>query len=443
MSENRITRRNGVPASERGASLHVAILAEFAAASGGAEKVAVESARALAEAGAAVTYIQAIPGPVDPLLDHPRVHRLDLGLPDVWSLPAWRGAASGIWNGEAAARLAAALDGLPSPPDCLHLHQWTRALSPAVLPVLLGRGAPLVLTLHDYALTCPNGVDYRFDRAEPCTVAPLSGACLAAPCDPKSRLHKGVRVGRAAALRVAVRGADLDVVHVCDGSRARMEGRSGALRLRHHRIDNPVRVERREPAAPEAGEAVAYVGRLTPEKGADLVAEAARRAGLPALFIGAGPLEAHLRAQGAEVLGWMSPEAVETILRRRARAVCAPSRWVETGPLTVYEALAQGIPVVASRRSGAAEKVADGETGFVVEPEVEALAGAFRALRDDRLVARFGRAAYDRYWQAPLTLAAHARALLALYRRLAEESFMRQCGMSEPIPSPAAMRRTA
>lgn len=98
---------------------------------------------------------------------------------------------------------------------------------------------------------------------------------------------------------------------------------------------------------------------------------------------------------------------------------------------------------MASRRSGAAEKVADGETGFVVEPEVEALAGAFRALRDDRLVARFGRTAYDRYWQAPLTLAAHARALLALYRRLAEESFMRQCGMSEPIPSPAAMRRTA
>lgn len=62
--------------------MHVVIVAEFAAASGGAEKVAVESARGLAEAGATVTYIQAITGPVDPLLDHPRLHRIDLALPD-------------------------------------------------------------------------------------------------------------------------------------------------------------------------------------------------------------------------------------------------------------------------------------------------------------------------------------------------------------------------
>ena len=432
MPENGISRRDDALTSEQGTAMHVVILAEFAAASGGAEKVAVESARALAEAGAEVTYIQAIGGPVDPLLDHPRLRRIELGLPDVWSLPAWRGAASGIWNGAAAARLAATLDtldALPRPPDCLHLHQWTRALSPAVLPVLLARGIPVVLTLHDYALACPNGVDYRFDRAEPCTLTPLSGACLAASCDPKSRLHKLVRVGRAAALRLAVGRTALDVVHVCDGSRARMEGRLGALRVRHHRVDNPVRVERGPPAEPAANDAVVYVGRLTPEKGADLIAEAARRVGLPALFVGAGPLEARLRAEGAEVLGWRSPEAVAAILRRRARAVCAPSRWLETGPLTVYEALAQGLPVVASRRSGAAEKVVDGETGFVVEPEAAALTGAFGSLKDDALTARLGREAYDRYWRAPLTLAAHARSLLTLYSRLSNEYLMRQCGM--------------
>ena len=408
--------------------MHVVILAEFAAASGGAEKVAVESARGLAEAGARVTYIQAVEGPVDPLLEHPRLHRVALDLPDVWSLPAWRGAATGVWNGEAARRLAAALDALPVPADCLHLHQWSRAFSPAVLPVLLGRPAPTVLTLHDYFLACPNGVYYRFDRAEPCSLRPMSTSCLAAPCDPKSRLHKAVRVARAAALRVARGRATLDVIHVCDASRLRMEGMLGEERLRHHRIDNPVRVALDAPAEPARGDAVAYVGRLTAEKGADLVAEAARRAGLPALFVGAGPLEGPLRAQGAEVIGWRAPSEVAAILRTRARAVCAPSRWYETGPLTVYEALAQGIPAVASTRSGAAEKVRHGETGLVVEPEAGALAEAFAALKDDALVARLGRAAHAEYWRAPPTLAAHAEALLGLYRQLADEETARRRG---------------
>ena len=408
-----------VPAAAASAArLHVAILAEFAAATGGAEKVAIESARALADAGVTVTFIQAVASPGDPLLDHANVARVCLDLPDVWTLPAWRGAAAGIWSGEAARRLAAALDRLPRPPDVIHLHQWTRALSPAVFPVLARSGVPVAVTLHDYALACPNGVYYRFDRAEPCSLTPLSSACLAAGCDPRSRGHKLVRVARSAALRIATGRERLDVVHVCDASRARIGTLAGTVRLRHHRIDNPVRVERRDPADPARGDAVVYVGRLTPEKGADLLAEAARAAGLTAVFIGAGPLAGALRAQGAEVLGWRAPEAVSDLVRARARAVCAPSRWFETGPLTVYEALAQGVPVVASRRAGAAERVVDGETGFTVEPTVAAMTDVLRRLTDDALVARLGAAAHARYWAAPTTLATHAGALIALYRDL-------------------------
>ncbi len=66
--------------------------------------------------------------------------------------------------------------------------------------------------------------------------------------------------------------------------------------FRHHRIDNPVRVARAAPADPASGDAIAFVGRFTREKGADLVAQAAQRAGLPSLFIGDGPLADALRA---------------------------------------------------------------------------------------------------------------------------------------------------
>jgi glycosyltransferase involved in cell wall biosynthesis len=407
--------------------MHVVILAEFAAASGGAEKVALESARGLAEAGLGVTYIQAIPGAVDPLLDHAGIRRIDLGLPDIWSLGPARAAAAGIWHAAAARRLAAALAALPERPACIHLHQWTRSLSPAVFPVLAGAEVPLVVTLHDYALACPNGVYYRFDRAEPCGLAPLSAACLAAPCDPRSRAHKLVRVARAAVLRQVARQVarhrPLHVVHVCDASRQRLGDLLGGYAVTHHRIDNPVRVPEGRPADPAGGDAIAYVGRLTREKGADLVADAARAAGLPALFIGTGPLEAELRARsGVAVIGWQKPEAVWDTLRGRARALAAPSRWYETGPLTVYEALAAGIPVVASDRSGAAEKVRHGRTGFVVAPEVGPLAEAFTALRDGARAGALGAEAYRQFRATPMTLERHAAALRALYAGLGPTS---------------------
>ena len=279
--------------------MHIVILAEFAVASGGAEKVAVESAHGLARAGIDITYIQAIDGAVDPLLDHPNIRHITLGNADIWSRPPMDAALSGLWNWQSAARLRSILRSLPRPADVIHLHQWTRSLSPSVFPVLFDSGVPVAVTLHDYFLSCPNGVYYRFDQDRPCGLKPLSKSCVVAPCDPRSRFHKAIRVGRSVVQSRALRRRHLDLVHVCDASLRRADDLKGSFSVTHHRVDNPVRVERGVRANPAAAAAIAYVGRLTREKGADLVAEAARDAGMPALFIGTGPLEAELSVQAA------------------------------------------------------------------------------------------------------------------------------------------------
>ena len=88
-------------------------------------------------------------------------------------------------------------------------------------------------------------------------------------------------------------------------------------------------------------------------------------------------------------------------------------------PRVVMEAMCHGIPVVATRIDGVPEMVADGETGFLVEPDdaagfAEATASL---LRDDGLRRRMGAAGRERARQV-FSPAAYEAAMLALYRKI-------------------------
>jgi glycosyltransferase involved in cell wall biosynthesis len=399
--------------------MHAVIFSDFAVPSGGAQKVAIESAVALADAGVKVTLIHSIEGE-DERLDHPSIRRVALGCKDVWKLSAAKGAIKGVWNVAAARKLAAILPPLAQGGDTvLHLHQWTRAFSPSILKVLLASRMPLAVTAHDYFLSCPNGVYYRFEREAPCALTPLSLRCLVANCDPRSFAHKGVRVARSFATARAIARKPFDVVHVSDRGRDTLIGflPSG---LRHHRIDNPIPLAKGPIAIIRPEARFAYIGRLTKEKGAVVAARAALLAAAPILFIGEGPAEAEIRAANprAEISGWRSRAEIDEMLRGEMRAVLAPSLWYETGPLTVYEAAAAGVPAIASDRCGAAERVKHAATGFIVEPKAEALASAMRRLMEGGTAQRLGMEAYGAYWADPPTPAAHAKRLISLYEEM-------------------------
>lgn len=401
--------------------MRIVILADFAIPNGGAPKVAIESARALAEAGSRVTFIHAVGDKADPRLDHPGIERLGLGLSDVWDLPRAQGVAAGLWNATAARRLTTILSDRSRDALVLHLHQWTRAFSPSIFPVLVGSGHPLVVTLHDYFLACPNGVYYRFEKERPCDVRPMSIACLTAPCDPRNSFFKAIRTMRTGLTNHGLLRASFDVIHVSDRGRDTITPLL-PFDVAHHRVDNPVDVAERPPVDILAGAKIAYVGRLTHEKGADLVAAAAKAAGVGAIFIGDGPLGDEVRRLNpeAECLGWKSSAEVEHLLRTRVKVVVAPSRWYETGPLTVYEAMAAGLPTIVSNRAGAAEKVVHGETGWVVEPDIGAVAQGLRALAEPGRAQALGREAHRRFWAAPPSPSVHATRLLEVYAAMLE-----------------------
>ncbi|OWY60904.1 hypothetical protein B7486_66675 [cyanobacterium TDX16] len=178
---------------------------------------------------------------------------------------------------------------------------------------------------------------------------------------------------------------------------------------------------------PEGG-GVLYAGRLTPEKGVDLLLDlwsSTEAPAVPLRLVGSGELEVKARSvagahPAVEVLGPLPSEQVGSEIDRAA-VVVVPSRWPDPLPTIAIEALAHGRPVVAADVGGLPE-IVDAEVGALVPPTVAALSeGLARVLAD---APALGAAARLRYLDRFTEEAALDR-LVQTYRSLVGDSRLR------------------
>lgn len=297
-------------------------------------------------------------------------------------------------------RAARALDSLLADvrPDVAHIHHLHRHLTPSILGPLRRRGVPVVWTVHDYELICPNAHLYtqgaycdrckghryeeavrrscrREDRAQSLAVAAEKWVHWKAGI--WDRVDRYLCPSRFLLERLAEFGLPVD-------------------RLAHHPNCLP-----EAPAAETTGVGWIYAGRLTREKGVDdLVAAARQLPEVPLTVVGDGA--ERLRLQRAappwvRFLGHVPPDRLAGLLRG-ARVVAVPSRWPENDPFAVLEAQMAGKPVVACAVGGIPEQVRDGEDGLLVPPgQPSLLAGRVgELLTDDARASRIGKAARSR-----------------------------------------------
>ena len=184
------------------------------------------------------------------------------------------------------------------------------------------------------------------------------------------------------------------------------------------RWDRGVDIRRFDPAKRTAGLLpgelnVLYAGRLTKEKGAELLADAflAARAQDPRLHLvlaGGGPEEGYLRERlgdQATFLGWLEGDELARLYASADMFLFA-SR-TDTFGQVLLEAQASGLPTVAVAVGGPAGLISDGETGLLCPPSADALAEALLRLAASPLTrARLARnalaAVRDRTWDAAL-----------------------------------------
>jgi glycosyltransferase involved in cell wall biosynthesis len=394
----------------------VVVLNDFCHVQGGASRVAIDEAVALRKSGLDVTFLGAV-GPTCEALDGAGVRTICLGQPELASvaqhpLVAFRT----LWNRAACRALQSLMPTLDPRRSIVHLHGYTKALTAA--PALIASRArlPVICTLHDFFAACPNGAFFDYRRQKPCQLRALSMSCTFTACDKRHPVHKAYRVVRGFSQR--------HIAHFPESVRdyITLSGQSAELLrpylpadARFHPLANIIDIQRSPKVDVGANRTLLVVGRLDAEKGVLLAAEAARRAGLPIVFAGDGPLRSDIEETGARVTGWLTPDDVRHEMEQ-ARCLIFPSLWYETFGLVVTEAAARGVPAIVSDIAAPAERIADGSSGWVFRSgDLDSLIRCVQSTRDSNAVRAVGTAAYNEYWAKPSDPGRHTAELTSIY----------------------------
>lgn len=277
-------------------------------------------------------------------------------------------------------------------PFVLHAHNLYPLFSPAILAWARRRGIPVVYHCHNYRLTCPVETHFRAGRTcRKCLEGGL-GWCLARNCRGDLAESAAYALQNLQARRAGI--ADRLVAAFIAPTRFTRDwlAAAGVPAAKLAVLPYPVAAPGTA-ADPARGEYVAFAGRCSPEKGLETLLAAAKRTGLPLQVAGATPSGAV--ARGVVWRGFLRGAELESFYRG-ARFLVVPSLWFETFGLVAAEAMAHGIPVVASRIGALAELVEDGRTGSLFSPGdadelAEVMLGLWRAPERCRRLGAAGR----------------------------------------------------
>jgi glycosyltransferase involved in cell wall biosynthesis len=314
-------------------------------------------------------------------------------------------------------------------PEVAHFINTFPLISPAAYHVCRSANVPVVQTVGNYRLVCPAALLRRNGRScEDCVgrAVPWPGVlhrCYRGSATASATVAAMLSVHRA--LGTFRNLVDLYLAPTAFLRQKLVEGGFPESRI----VVRPNFVSDPGPRGSQGSYAL-FVGRLSEEKGIETLLRAFRRLpDIPLRIVGDGPLADRVRGAMAggnlprgELLGWR-PRAEVFQLMKGARTLVFPSECYEGLPMTVVEAFACGLPVVASRVGAMQEIVEHDRTGVLFTPgDADALAGAVSRL--DAMpaeVERMGREARLRYETHYAVGPAHDR-LLDAYEQAARRS---------------------
>ena len=298
-------------------------------------------------------------------------------------------AASPVYASRAQKELTALLRG--ERPDVLHLHNVYPFLSPAVVNTAHRNGVPVVQTIHNVRHECLNGLYFRDGRVcHDCVGKRFDLPGVVHACYRGSRAQSAIMATSLAVHKGTWRSVDRFIALTTWSAEylVRFGIPPERITVKPNSTPDPGPV-------PPPGDGFAYVGRLSAEKGLEMLLQAWNRYPVGALggltIVGDGPLrpmveQAASMRTDVNFLGRQPREHVDAAVRASA-ALVLPSVWEETLPTVALEALANARPVLATNLGGMPYLVGAGGpgpvAGWVVEPTVDGLADGLRRAREE------------------------------------------------------------
>ena len=310
-------------------------------------------------------------------------------------------------------------------PQVVHFHNTFPLISPAAYYAAKAEGVPVVQTLHNYRMFCPNGSFFRDGQVcEDCLgkAVPWSGVLHA--CYRKSRAETGVVAALLTLQRVLKIPNDVVTLYISLTEFARQKCIQGGVPA--EKIVVKPNFVYPDPGLGEGlGEYALFVGRLYPEKGIDtlLAAWEKLRGKIALKIVGDGPLASQVvnaveRVPSTEWLGRKSSEEVYELMGK-AKMLIFPSKWYETFGRVAVESFAKGTPVIAANIGAVAELVESGRTGLHFAPgNPEDLAAQVEwVLRHPTELAQMRRESRSEF-EAKYTAEQNYRRLMEIYQKV-------------------------
>lgn len=330
-----------------------------------------------------------------------------------------------VWNTTLQKKLRALIR--QERPRMVHFHNTFPLISPAAYHAARAEAVPVVQTLHNYRLLCPNALFFRDGRVcEDCLGKKVPWPGVLHACYRESRPASGVVASMLAAHRALDTWSKADL-YIALTEFAREKFVQGGL-PEDQVVTKPNFLHPDPGPGSGRGDYALFVGRLSTEKGVDTLLRAWELfSEVPLKVVGDGPLAARVseaagRLDGVEWLGRQPKDRVLDLMKD-ARFLVFPSVWYEGFPMVLVEALAVGLPVIAGDLGSMSSIVDHGRTGFrfrAGDPE-ELAAWVERASTDSEELARMRQEARATF-EAEYTAEENYRRLTEIYDLAAERA---------------------